>query len=38
MEKTFTQKRASLEEKIPEFRSTLDVLALLELKRVSKEI
>ena len=35
MEKSFAQKKNSLEEKIPEFRSTLDVLALLQAKKVS---
>jgi hypothetical protein len=38
MEKSFSQKRASLEDKLPEFKSTLEALALLEAKRVSLRI
>lgn len=34
MEKTFTQKKLGLEDKIPEFKNTLGVLDLLETKKV----
>lgn len=37
MEKTFTNKKASLEDKIPEFKKTLDVLALLQEKKEQEE-
>jgi hypothetical protein len=36
MEKSFTQKKVGLEDKIPEFQNTIDVLLLLEQKRVSR--
>lgn len=34
MEKTFTQKRLGLEEKMAEFKETLAVLSLLDSKKV----
>lgn len=34
MEKSFAQKRVGLEEKMAEFKQTLDVLSLLDAKKV----